>query len=148
LSLIGFAVLYTIPGPIIKIFNTDPALVAAGIRASHLVFWSMPLMGLVMVGATSFMSIGKARQAFILALARPVLFLIPAVLIMPRLLGLNGVFLSFPTADFFAMILTAVLIIPVIRQFRRDAAETTAQQTAAFPAPGALRSPQGGQFNK
>jgi putative MATE family efflux protein len=148
LSLVGFGVLYAIPGPIIKIFNTDPALVAAGIRASHLVFWSMPLMGLVMVGATSFMSIGKARQAFILALARPVLFLIPAVLIMPRLLGLNGVFLSFPTADFFALILTAVLIIPVIRQFRRDAAETPAKQPAAFPAPGALRSPQGGQLNK
>jgi len=148
LSLVGFIILYTIPGPIIKIFNTDPALVAAGIKTSHLIFWSMPLMGLVMVGATSFMSIGKAKQAFILALARPVLFLIPAIMILPRLLGLNGVFLSFPTADFFALILTAVLIIPVIRQFRRAAAEAPGQPPAPFPAPGVLRSPEGGRINE
>ncbi len=148
LSLAGFAVLYAIPGPIIKIFNTDPALVAAGIRASHLVFWSMPLMGLVMVGATSFMSIGKAKQAFILAAARPVLFLIPAVLVLPRLLGIEGVFLSFPTADFFTLILTVVLIIPVIRQFRRAAAEQAGQQPGPVLVPNALRSPESDRINK
>jgi putative MATE family efflux protein len=123
LSLTGFAVLYSIPGPIIKIFNTDPALVEAGIRASRLVFWSMPLMGLVMVGSTSFMSIGKAVPAFITALARPVLFLIPAVLVLPRLLGLSGVFLSFPTSDALTLLLTVLLIIPIIRQFRRAPTE-------------------------
>jgi putative MATE family efflux protein len=121
-SLIAFAIVYFIPGPIIKIFNTDPALVDAGIRVSHLVFWSMPLMGLVMVGSTSFMSIGKAIQAFITAVARPVLFLIPAVLVLPRLLGLNGVFLSFPTSDALTLVLTIALIIPVIREFQRNAA--------------------------
>jgi Na+-driven multidrug efflux pump len=131
----SFAILYTIPGPIIKIFNTDPALVAAGIRASHLVFFSMPLMGLVMVGATSFMSIGKAVQAFITAAARPVLFLIPAVLVLPRLLGLNGVFLSFPTSDVLTLVLTALLIIPVIRQFRRAAAEADLKPAGPLPAP-------------
>ncbi len=121
LSLIAFAILYFIPEPIIKIFNNDPALVSAGIHASHLIFWSMPLMGLVMVGSTSFMSIGKAVQAFITAIARPVLFLIPAVMTMPRFFGLNGVFLSFPTSDALTLILTIILIIPVIKEFRRNA---------------------------
>jgi putative MATE family efflux protein len=121
-SLLAFSVLYFIPGTIIKVFNTDPALVDAGVYASRLVFLSMPLMGLVMVGSTSFMSIGKALQAFITASARPVLFLIPAVLILPRLIGLKGVFLSFPTSDLLTLVLTVLLIIPVIREFRRAAA--------------------------
>jgi putative MATE family efflux protein len=141
-SLLGFAVLYTIPGPIIKIFNADPALVAAGIKASHLIFLSMPLMGLVMVGATSFMSIGKAKQAFILALARPVLFLIPAVLVLPRLFGIEGVFVSFPTSDFFTLLLTTALVIPVIRQFRKAAAEQAGQPPGPVLAPNVLRSPE------
>ena len=104
-------------------------------------------MGLVMVGATSFMSIGKAKQAFILALARPVLFLIPAVMILPRLFGIEGVFVSFPTSDFFTLILTTVLIIPVIRQFRRAAAEQVGQPPGPVLVPNALRSP-GGPINK
>ncbi len=135
LSLMAFIILYTIPGPIIKIFNTDPALVAAGIKASRLIFLSMPVMGLVMVGATSFMSIGKAVQAFITAAARPVLFLIPAVLVLPRLLGLEGVFLSFPTSDFFTLILTVALIIPVINQFRRAGADDKGKPPEPLPAP-------------
>jgi putative MATE family efflux protein len=148
LSLLAFAILYTIPGPIIKIFNTDPALVEAGIRASRLIFWSMPLMGLVMVGATSFMSIGKAVQAFITAAARPVLFLIPAVLVLPRLLGLNGVFLSFPTSDFFTLILTTALIIPVIKQFRKAAKEQQEEKPGILPPGGLLESVEHGRINE
>jgi putative MATE family efflux protein len=140
LSLLAFIVLYTIPGPIFKIFTTDPALVESGIKASRLVFWSMPLIGMVMVGSTSFVSIGKAVQAFITAAARPVLFLIPAVLVLPRLLGLNGVFLSFPTADFFTLIITAVLIIPIINQFRKAAAEEKRRPTAPLPVMGLMDS--------
>jgi putative MATE family efflux protein len=121
LSLLAFIVLYFIPGPIIKIFSTDPALVAAGIYASKLVFLSMPIMGFVMVGSTSFMSIGKAVQAFITAVARPVVFLIPAVFILPRLLGLKGVFLSFPTSDLLTLVLTIILLIPIIKEFRKAA---------------------------
>jgi putative MATE family efflux protein len=121
-SLLAFCILYFIPGPIIKIFSTDPALVEAGIHASRLVFFSMPIMGVVMVGSTSFMSIGKAVQAFITAIARPALFLIPSVIILPRLLGLNGVFLSFPTSDALTLVLTILLLIPIIKEFRKAAA--------------------------
>jgi putative MATE family efflux protein len=147
-SLIGFAILYTIPGPIIKIFNADPALVEAGIRASRLVFWSMPLMGLVMVGSTSFMSIGKAVQAFITAVARPVLFLIPAVLVLPRLLGLNGAFLSFPTSDALTLLLTVLLIIPVIRQFRRASKEQQEGKRGIPPPLSLLESMEHGRIDK
>jgi putative MATE family efflux protein len=120
-SVIAFSILYFIPGAIIMIFNTDPALIEAGTHVSHLVFLSMPLMGLVMVGSTSFMSIGKVVQAFVTAIARPALFLIPAVLVLPKFFELNGVFLSFPTSDALTLILTIILIIPVIREFQRNA---------------------------
>ena len=121
LSLLAFTVLYFIPGPIIKIFSTDPALVAAGAHASKLIFLSMPLMGFVMVGSTSFQSIGKAVQAFITAIVRPVVFLIPAVILLPRFLHLEGVFLSFPTSDLLTLILTIILLVPIIKEFRKAA---------------------------
>jgi putative MATE family efflux protein len=121
LSTLAFAALYLIPGQIVKIFSTDPALIAAGAYASRLVFFSMPIMGFVMVGSTSFMSIGKAVQAFITAAARPVLFLIPAAIVLPRLMGIKGVFLSFPVSDLLTLVLTVLLLIPVIREFRKAA---------------------------
>jgi putative MATE family efflux protein len=131
LSILGFVVLYFIPEPIIKIFSTDPQLVATGTFAAKLIFLSMPLMGFVMVGTTSFQSIGKAVQAFITAIARPVVFLIPSVMILPRFLQLKGVFLSFPASDALTFVLTIILITPIIREFRRAAA--TEKQGKTIP---------------
>ena len=122
LSILGFLVLYFIPEPIIKIFSADPQLVAAGTYAAKLIFLSMPLMGFVMVGSTSFQSIGKAVQAFITAIVRPVVFLIPTVFILPRFLQLKGVFLSFPASDLLTLILTLGLLVPIIKELRRAAA--------------------------
>ncbi len=136
LSFAAFALLIFIPEEIVKIFSTDPALVEAGAHASRLVFWSMPIMGFVMVGTTSFMSIGKAVQAFITALARPVLFLVPAIIILPRLLGLEGVFLSFPAADALTLVLTVLLLIPIFKELRRAAATEKQLKPVAVPAKG------------
>jgi putative MATE family efflux protein len=148
LSSLAFIVLYSIPGPVIRIFSTDPQLLDAGIYASRLVFFSMPIIGFVMVGSTSFMSIGKALQAFITAFARPVLFLIPSVIILPRLLGLEGVFLSFPSSDILTLILTILLLIPVIQEFRRAAAEEKLGDVNRYPPEGLLDSIESGRIDK
>jgi putative MATE family efflux protein len=120
-SAAAFLVLIFIPEWIIRVFTSDAALIEAGAHASKLVFWSMPIMGFVMLGTNSFMSLGKAVQAFITAIARPALFLIPSVLILPRLFGLDGVFLSFPASDALTLILTIVMLIPIFSEFRKAA---------------------------
>jgi Na+-driven multidrug efflux pump len=117
------AILYLIPGPIIKIFSDDQALLDIGIHASRLFFISLPLMGIIMVGQTIFQSIGKALLAFITSFVRPVVFLIPLVLIMSNLWQLNGVFLSFPASDALTSLLVIGLTLPVINQLRKLAAK-------------------------
>jgi putative MATE family efflux protein len=148
LSILGFVVLYFIPEPIIKIFSTDPQLVATGTFAAKLIFLSMPLMGFVMVGTTSFQSIGKAVQAFITAIARPVVFLIPAVMILPRFLQLKGVFLSFPASDALTFVLTIILITPIIREFRRAAAMEKQGKMDSIPSNRLLDSTQSSRTTK
>ncbi len=72
-----------------------------------------------MVGQTVFQAIGKAVQAFVLALGRPVLFMIPIVLLFSNTWHLSGTFLSFPASDLLTLILAIALVIPVFRQFRK-----------------------------
>ncbi len=123
-SIVAFATLYLIPEPIMRVFTNDIATIEAGIHASRLVFLSMPFMGALMVGQTLFQAIGKAAQAFILAIGRPILFLIPAVLLMSHLWQLNGVFLSFPTSDILTLTLAIALALPVIRQLSKGFSAT------------------------
>jgi putative MATE family efflux protein len=141
-SAAAFCLLYSVPGAIASVFTSDAALIDAVAYASRLVFWSMPIMGFVMLGTNSFMSLGKALQAFITAIARPALFLIPSVLILPRLLGLEGVFLSFPTSDALTLLLTILLLIPIFKEFRRMTAVEKLGSPIAVPVADAPHGPE------
>jgi putative MATE family efflux protein len=129
LSSAAFIVLYFIPGPIIRIFSSNTELITAGIETARLVLLAMPLMGFVMLGTSSFQSIGKAVPAFITAFVRPIVFLIPAVIILPRFLQLQGVFLSFPTSDLLTCVLTVIMLAPIIKEFRKAAAAEKQRKT-------------------
>jgi putative MATE family efflux protein len=114
-----FIVLYFAPEPFIRIFTNDAELIALGSYAVKRVFLSIYLIGFIMVGSLVFQAVGKATQAFVTAISRPFLFLIPLVFILPRFLGLDGVWLAFPIADGFTLLLTLMLLIPQIRELRR-----------------------------
>ncbi|MBN1160880.1 MAG: MATE family efflux transporter [Dehalococcoidales bacterium] len=131
ISLLAFAVLYLIPEPIMRIFTNDQALIDSGIHISRLIFFSLPFMGTVMVGQTIFQAIGKALQTFILAIVRPVVFLIPLVFLFSHFWQINGVFLAYPVSDMFTLLLSFLLAVPVYRQFRRAITE---QQAEAAPS--------------
>jgi putative MATE family efflux protein len=114
-----FIVLYFAPEPFIRVFTNDAELIALGSYAVKRVFLSLYMIGFIMVGSLVFQAVGKATQAFATAIARPFLFLIPLVFILPRFLGLDGVWLAFPISDGFTLLLTLSFLIPQIRELRR-----------------------------
>jgi len=69
-----------------------------------------PLVGFQMVTSNFFQSIGRAKISVILTLTRQVIFLIPALIILPPIFGLAGVWASVPVADFFSIIVTAYVL--------------------------------------
>ncbi len=122
LSIVLFVFLYLVPEPIIRVFTSDEQLIKECVHVARIAFMALPLVGLFNVGQLVFPSIGKAAQSFIVAIARPAAFLLPLVIILPQFLGLNGVWVSFPSADVLSFLLVVVLLIPLIRQFRKASA--------------------------
>ena len=123
LGLVAFAVLVAIPEPIVRAFTNDPQLIAACSFAVRRVFVMLPLFGFFSVGQQVFPSIGKAVETFIISVARPLLFLTPLVILLPRLLDLNGVWIAFPSSDFLSFALTAGLLVPLIITLRKAAVQ-------------------------
>ncbi len=136
LSIAAFLLCYFIPEPIIRIFSNEPELITVGGHAARLTFLSLPLMGPVMIGTMLFQAIGKAVPAFIAAVARPVVFLIPVVLLLPRYLGIDGVWLAIPAGDLLTFFLIIILVFPILRQFRRLAAEENRDALQTDTQPG------------
>ena len=118
-SVLVFLVLFFIPQPIIGVFTGDASLVDLGTYAARRIFLALPLLGFLFVGSLVFQSIGRAAESFVTAIARPVAFLVPMVIVLPRFWRLDGVWFAFPIADTLTFLLTLVLIIPVIRGFKK-----------------------------
>ncbi|MCI7207819.1 MAG: MATE family efflux transporter, partial [Clostridium sp.] len=53
---------------------------------------------------------GNAKQAMFLSLLRQVLLLVPMMLILPKFLGLNGIWFAQQTADVISFIVTFVVV--------------------------------------
>ncbi len=62
-----------------------------------------------------FTSIGKAQKGILLSLTRQIVFLIPLILILPRIMGIDGVMYAGPVADGAAALLATFLL---TRQFK------------------------------
>jgi len=120
-SILTFIILFFFPELLLGIFTGDETLINAAANAARIIFITMPLFGFFNVGQMVFPSIGKAVESFIIAIARPLLFIIPLTVILPLFYGLNGVWISFPGADVFTFFLTFIMLLPLYRNLRKEA---------------------------
>jgi len=106
---VGFVFTRLFPETIVGLFaKNDMRLISLGSHGLLTVFLLLPIVGFQVVGSNYFQSVGKPKQATILTLSRHVLLFIPALLILPRFWGLEGIWRAAPVADLGSSILTGI----------------------------------------
>jgi len=106
MSFLSFLVLEVLSEFLIRMFTSNSELIRMAVPALRISSAAMFLLGLQVIGSTYFMSIGQAFPAFLLGLSRQFVFLIPLLLVLPRFLGLLGIWIALPLADTLSMIAT------------------------------------------
>lgn len=109
ISLTGFLLIQIFDEKIIRIFNSNPELIALGAEGLRIITCMLPLIGAQIVCTTYFQAVGKAKESLLLSMSRQVLILIPMVLLLPHFFGLTGIWISSPVADFASFCLTVGL---------------------------------------
>lgn len=116
ISTLGFIVTRLFATPLISLFSgKDQALIELGSHMLKVILLFLPIVGFQVVGAGYFQAIGKATQSIFLSLSRQVLFLIPALLILPGFFKLDGVIASGPAADLLSAVVTGICLFFGIR---------------------------------
>ncbi|MBS1282159.1 MATE family efflux transporter [Clostridioides difficile] len=113
----GMVVVMLFPEAIIGIFNKDPELMNISVNGLRIYLLMLPIVGLSVTGTNFIQSIGKAKMAMLLSLLRQVILLIPAVLILPTLLGLQGVWTAQPVSDFIATVITGIVVFRELKRY-------------------------------
>ena len=108
----------------ISAFSSNAEVLAIGTKMLRYYSIIIPTFGYTIIYNTVFMAFGRAKAALVLNMARQGIFLIPAIIILPRLMGLDGVLLSQPVAAILAFFLTAYMA----RAVRNELKELINQQ--------------------
>ncbi|MCF0209214.1 MAG: polysaccharide biosynthesis C-terminal domain-containing protein, partial [Bacteroidaceae bacterium] len=97
------------PEFVCRLFTTDAALLERSVYALRINLAVFFVVGFQMVVVNFFQSIGQAKVSIFLSLSRQLLLLVPMLLIFPRFLGLDGVWLSLPTSDALSAIIAFIV---------------------------------------
>ncbi len=133
----GFLICELFAETIVQAFTTDEDLIrmaAHGIRIDVALF---PVIGFQMVTGNFFQSIGQAGKSIYLSLTRQLIFLVPALLILPHLMvffnlpPLDGIWLSLPVSDGLASLNAGVLLWLQIKEFKASTSSSSVRESSA-----------------
>ncbi|BCZ47385.1 MATE family efflux transporter [Clostridium gelidum] len=116
--IIAAILMYTYSSQIMSIFSNDYLVKTTGstaLKVNAIVFITF---GFQMVIATFFLAFGKGREGGILSICRQGIMFIPIILILPNLIGFNGIIYSQAIADILTTILTVILAVDLIKEFK------------------------------
>jgi Na+-driven multidrug efflux pump len=100
ISSIAFLIIQIAPRQMISLFNKESSeMLRFGVEGLRIYLMALPLIGLVSVVESYFQSVGKASLATVLTLTRQIIIFIPILLMLPKHMGLEGVWMSYPLSD-------------------------------------------------
>ncbi len=132
ITLTGFVVGTFFARPFATLFaKSSPELIDMGAHALRCMVMMFPVVGIQIVTTAFFQSIGYAAKSIFLSLTRQLIFLVPAIFILPHVYSdpLEGLWHAAPTADALASILAITLLIIQLKKFKKQAQNAPAQPT-------------------
>ena len=123
LTVLVEAVYVLLAKPLILLFNQNPQVVEFGkwLLISQMALY--PAFGLCYMMTITFQTIGGSKMGLFLSLIRQGLFYVPFILLLPRLLGVTGIYFSQPAADVLTVLICLFLIRPMKRMASKNMLE-------------------------
>lgn len=123
-----WAMVHIFPEQIVGIFGiADGNLRDFTVFALKVQLFMVPLIGFQIVGSNYFQATGQPARSIFLSLTRQILFLIPLLVILPRILpviipsltSLDALYFAMPVADFLAIFTTAIFILIEMKRLNK-----------------------------
>ncbi|MBR5791506.1 MAG: MATE family efflux transporter [Ruminiclostridium sp.] len=122
----AFALFQLFPHQVLSIFGTGEELYFQfGEDYLQIYLLMVGLFGIQPLAGNYFTSIGEVKQSLFLSVSRQGFLLLPLLIILPLIWGLDGVLYAGPIADFLAVVLAGTMVVRSFRKLDRLAAEET-----------------------
>lgn len=118
IMILGWFLAMLAPRQCVSLFTTDQHLIDTTVHGMRRMMVMLPIVGYQMVITNFFQCIGKVKISIFLSMSRQLLFLLPALALLPMWVGLDGVWLAQPVSDLIASVVTAWIMIVYMHKFK------------------------------
>lgn len=105
---------------IARLFMQDADQIKCAVNCLHITTFGFWIVGFQIVATNYFQSLGMAAKSIFLSLTRQLIFLIPALLVLPRFYGLDGVWSCFPIGDYLSSVVAWLMLAYQIRRLKKS----------------------------
>lgn len=99
-----------------SMFTNDAELVALTCRIIPIFFLGIAIFGIQAACQSTFLALGQAKVSLFIATLRKIILLIPLALILPKFLGVKGIYVAEPVSDVISVIVTSVLCVITLKR--------------------------------
>jgi len=110
ISLMGALMFVLASEQLLSMFNPTPEMLEIGVPALKILGSSFVFAGFGITTSLFFQAIGYGMSSLIISLLRQLIFVIPLVYILPAYIGINGVWIAYPVAEFISSILSVFML--------------------------------------
>ena len=113
ISALMYVLVFVFASPITAVFNSehDPALAACAVPGLRIYFAGFLAACINIIAAAYFSAAGQASRGFIISLVRSIITIPPVLFALSALLGVTGVWLTFPAVEALACALSLLFIL-------------------------------------
>ncbi|MCR4852194.1 MAG: MATE family efflux transporter [Prevotella sp.] len=120
IMIVGWLVGELAPYPCARMFTTDEQLIDIAIRGIRINMIAFPLIGSQAVITNFFQSIGKAKISIFLSLSRQMIYLLPLLIVLPPIMGVDGVWAALPASDAVAFITAWIVMYRFMKKHKQS----------------------------
>ena len=121
-TVLAWIVVFLFPRVFFGLFSDDPNLIEVGSPMLKIYFFAFMFMSFQHAGQSAFQAVGDARHAITFSLLRKAVIVVPLTVLLPRLLGVSGVFWAEPISNVIGG--TACFVTMYITVYRKLGKET------------------------
>lgn len=107
-----------LPETLISIFIKDPEVKVYGALTLQAYVFAIPTASVGMILMSSLQAMGKALQAFLVAISRQGVIYIPLLHILTHFFGFQGLVLAMPASDFLTTSMSFIFVLNIVRKLK------------------------------
>lgn len=100
-----------VPGVFARIFTQDASLIALTEQVMPIYFAGITIFGIQMACQGLFLATGQAKISLIIAILRKIVLLVPLAIILPKFVGVMGIYYAEPIADIISVTVTTIIFL-------------------------------------